>query len=302
MPDDVEFGLYRGDGEPRNAGAKLPPQPPSFAERGKYIADPDLAEAINVALWVGQPLLVTGEPGVGKTTVAWSIAHELGLDGPHTFHTRSTSVGRDLLYRYDAVRHFADIQRNEPGAKSTANYIEMEALGKAIKASEKRAVVLIDEIDKAPRDFPNDLLHELDRMQMTIAETGETLSSKLRPVVVITSNEERTLPLPFLRRCVSHHIDFPTKERLQVILRSRLDGTGVGRPLQEAVVERGTEMRDLNGITKRPSTSEMLAWAWALYRRGIDAAALRATPRHELPLLGVLLKSRDDLAVARRAR
>ena len=300
MPD--EFEVFRGTGDKRAGAADvLPARPPRFWERGRYIPSPALREAVNVALWVGQPLLVTGEPGVGKTTLARAVAHELDLAGPFEFHTRSTSIGRDLLYRYDAVRHFADIQRGAPSAADTAEYVVHEALGDALRAKDRRAVVLIDEIDKAPRDFPNDLLNELDRMKHTIAETREELEAKLWPVVIVTSNEERALPLPFLRRCVVHHIELPDRKTLCEIVASRLEGLGVPAALREAAVDKTIEIRKLSKLTKRPSIGEMLVWTWALFKRGIAGEALRETATSELPLLGALLKSHDDIRLVQRA-
>ena len=212
------FNQYRGDGAPPPGRGAL-----TRDEAGAYLADPELVVAVNTALAIDMPLLVTGEPGTGKTTLAWSIASELGLDGVLTFHTRSDHQARDSLYTFDHLRRLSDSQVGK--VKGPEQYVSLEALGAAISSREKRYVVLVDEIDKAPRDFPNDLLNVIERREFRIPEInpGFVVRATLPHVVIITSNSERQLPQPFLRRCVFHHISFPDdEERLRNILVQRL--------------------------------------------------------------------------------
>ena len=194
---------YKGDGStPSDAAVQ------NRGETGRYLADPKLVTAVNTALAVEQPLLVTGEPGTGKTMLAWSIASELGLGPVLEFHTRSDNQARDTLYDFDYLLRFYHAQTRDARAENLESYIRWQALGEAIR-SETPRVVLIDEVDKAPRDFPNDLLDELDRMEFRVPELGLICKSARRPVVVVTSNSERQLPDPFLRRCIFHRIDVP---------------------------------------------------------------------------------------------
>ncbi|MBV8763154.1 MAG: MoxR family ATPase [Deltaproteobacteria bacterium] len=295
------FDVYGGDGGQYAERLKqLPAQPVLTREHGKYLASDTLKEAVNLAIAVGQPLLVTGDPGCGKTRLAWSIADELGLEEPLVFNTRSTSRAQDLLYRYDAVRRFHDIQastkteQGTPRAEDASVYVTYEALGKAIRAKARR-VVLIDEIDKAPRDFPNDLLHELDRMSFRVPEVGnEEQASSLRPIVLITSNSERQLPRPFLRRCVFHYIEFPTTTDLVKIVKQRLGPLGLADDLVGAAVSRFEQVRALPNLFKQPATSELLAWVQALAVTKMSAEKLLSKPLRELPLWQTLIKSKDD--------
>ncbi|MBF0416952.1 MAG: MoxR family ATPase [Magnetococcales bacterium] len=299
------FDIYHGDGEPHgDRAAKLPTEPVLFQEAGRYLADPELRDAVNIALATGQPLLLTGEPGCGKTRLAWSVAHELALGEPLTFYTRSQSQARDLLYGYDAVRRFYDIQIQDPRSKDAANYVEYGPLGQAIRSSSRR-LVLIDEIDKAPRDFPNDLLNELDRMVFQVPELPEeqrTLRANIRPVVIITSNTERQLPLPFLRRCVFCHIPFPTREKLTRIIHERLGPMNLDGALVEAAIDRFQQVRRIDRLTKKPATGELLAWLVALNIQGMLPATLFDCRMTDLPLLPALLKDRDDFAYLAEAR
>lgn len=293
---DRSFEIYRGDGvERRENEGLLAARPVLFEERGVYLADAELVEAVNVAICVGQPLLVTGEPGCGKTRLAWSVARELGLGEPLSFFTRSTSRAQDLLYSYDAVRRFHDIQTGNPRSADAINYIRYESLGQAIVEGQRR-VVLIDEIDKAPRDFPNDLLNELDRMSFEIRELDEdrVKSTAVRPVVIITSNSEVQLPLPFLRRCVFHHIRFPEPAKLVRIIQERLGDCDLDGGLVEAAVERFGEVREIRGLLKRPTTGELLTWMLALHSRQVGAVTLRQVSLKALPLWQTLLKDRND--------
>ncbi|MDX2282959.1 MAG: MoxR family ATPase [Bacteroidia bacterium] len=255
-----------------------------------YLPADGLSEAVNVALLLGKPLLVTGDPGTGKTQLAYSIAHELQLGPapepgetwkPFRFTAKHNSIARDLLYRYDSLQHFADANRAkiEGGSlKSAPEYIRYEALGEAIRLAhvhQQRSVVLIDEIDKAPREFPNDLLAELERMAFEVFESGEKFKAAdaARPVVVITSNGEKPLPDAFLRRCVYFHIPFPDADRLREIVDKRLGGSGLRfSPAQlDALVAHFTEVRDLCR-KKKPATSDLLSWLQVLDAYGFRAA------------------------------
>ena len=297
------FDIYMGDGGDHSDRVADIGESVVHAERGKYLADPELVEAVNLSIAVGQPLLVTGEPGCGKTVLAWSVAKELGLGDPLVFQTRSSARARDLLYRFDSVLRFHDIQADvkDEGVSRAANpwnYVRFEALGQAIRGDERR-VVLIDEVDKAPRDFPNDLLRELDRMEFEVPELpqGERhFSASQRPIVIITSNTERQLPLPFLRRCVFHHIQFPSRDKLQAILKERLGDDGPPDALIEAAVAKFDRVRRIAGLVKPPATGELLAWAHGLHVRGLDAAAVRDVALARIPLWQALLKDRDDHA------
>lgn len=291
------FEIFRGDGVARpDMVQQLPEQPVLFQESGAYLADPELVEAVNVSLAVGQPLLVTGEPGCGKTRLAGAVAQELGVGEPLAFYTRSTSRAQDLLYTFDAVGRFYDIQMHDSRAQDPVNYVSYGPLGQAIVENQRR-VVLIDEIDKAPRDFPNDLLNEIDRMAFTVQELAGPLRDKratVRPIVIITSNSERQLPLPFLRRCVFHHINFPDKDRLAKIIRERLGPLNLDGGLITAAVEKFQQVREIKGLSKSPATGELLSWLLALQSKGVSAAALRTAQLSRLPLWQTLLKDRDD--------
>jgi MoxR-like ATPase len=304
----ADFDVYVGDGEVRGAAAqKLDAQPPKLRQSGRYLAAPELAEAVNIAVALGQPLLVTGEPGCGKTDLAFSVARELDLEPALVFWTRSTSRAQDLLYRFDAVLRFYDVQRGSPRAEKPEEYIHWAALGEAIRSQDRRRVVLIDEIDKAPRDFPNDLLNELDKMEFSVPELDReaegpagqgrqavSYKAKFRPVVIITSNSERQLPLPFLRRCVFHHITFPDREMLTKIGRERLGELKIPPDLLDAAVDKFLEVRKVPTVVKKPATGELLAWVQALARRGLSATDLRARKVSALPLWQALIKDRED--------
>ncbi len=266
-------------------------------EPGRYLADPELVLAVNTALAVEQPLLVTGEPGTGKTSLAWSVASELGLEQLNTFFTRSDHLARDTLYHFDSLRRFYDAQTGNPDAREPERYVEYRALGQAIieAAAGRRSVVLIDEVDKAPRYFPNDLLTEIDQMEFAVHETGRRFKGVVRPVMIVTSNSERQLPDAFLRRCVFHHITFPDAARLASILNERLSHLALPAGLSETAIVRFEEVRRIPELDKKPASGELVVWVKALHRHGIALEALRSSAVSALPLPGALLKTRDDL-------
>jgi MoxR-like ATPase len=264
---------------------------------GPYLLSPDLATTINVALALDQPLLVTGEPGCGKTALAWAIAAQLGTTVLE-FHTKSTSVARDLLYQVDTLRRYHDATTGDASARDVGKYIAYRALGEAIR-SDRTQVVLIDEIDKAPRDLPNDLLNELDRMEFMVSELDPPVSYRARAkhFVLITSNSERRLPAPFLRRCVYAHLDFPDAETLAKVVALHCD-----RPSQGFVglcVRRFLELRAVDGMVKLPATGELIAWVRVLQRMGVEPQALETATSGTLPALEVLIKMIDDLRLVR---
>jgi MoxR-like ATPase len=267
---------------------------------GPYLLSPDLATTINVALALDQPLLVTGEPGCGKTALAWAIAAQLGTT-VLPFHTKSTSMARDLLYQVDTLRRFHDATTGDPAARDASRYVTYRALGEAIR-SDRTHVVLIDEIDKASRDLPNDLLNELDRMELVVTEVDPPASyrARARHFVLITSNNERRLPSPFLRRCVYAHLEFPDAEVLAKIVALHCD-----RPSQGFVglcVRRFLELRSIGGLVKPPATGELIAWVRVLGRMAVEPAVLEAAASGALPALEVLLKTIDDLRLVRNGR
>lgn len=295
-PPGQTWMRYRGDGLAPDGSPAL-----TRGEPGKYLADPKLVTAVNTALAVEQPLLVTGEPGTGKTMLAWSIAGELGLGSVLEFHTRSDHQARDTLYDFDYLTRFYHAQTRDERAARPESYLRYRALGEAIRSDVQR-VVLIDEIDKAPRDFPNDMLDEMDKMQFSIPELDLTFTATRRPIVIVTSNSERQLPDPFLRRCVFHRIEFPSSAGLQQILRERLGHLQLAPRLVEVVTRRFEQIRQLPGLEKKPSTAELIAWMKVLHAAGVDAATLDAVVVAELPFMGALAKSEQDALLIARAR
>jgi MoxR-like ATPase len=249
-----------------------------------YLTDPALEAAVNCALALERPLLIKGEPGTGKTLLAEAIASALKLPLIH-WSIKSTTRAQDGLYVYDTVQRLYDARFGEGDAKDIKRYIRLGPLGQAF-AAPSRMVLLIDEVDKADIEFPNDLLHELDRMRFKILETGEEVVAKERPVVVITSNNERELPDAFLRRCVFHFIDFPDEELMKRIV-------DVHHPkLDERLLDQAMKafygLRELTGVRKKPSTSELIDWIAALRAAGIRGL------EGKLPFLGTLLKKEQD--------
>ncbi len=262
-----------------------------FRGTEKYLSSEGLQAAVNCALTLQRPLLVKGEPGPGKTLLAEAIAESLGLR-LITWHVKSTTRAQDGLYVYDTVQRLYDSRFGDGDVKDIRRYIRLGPLGEAF-SSRERVVLLIDEVDKADIEFPNDLLHELDRMRFRILETNEEVVAAQRPVVVITSNNEKELPDAFLRRCVFHFIDFPDTDLMRRIV-------GVHHPgLEQALVEQSLkvfyELRAFSRLRKRPTTSELIDWIAVLKASGIADFKLD----ENLPFLGALLKKEQDmLAVA----
>jgi MoxR-like ATPase len=258
-----------------------------FKGTKSYLTNEALESAVNVALALERPMLVKGEPGTGKTLLAEAIAEGLGMKLLR-WHVKSTTRAQDGLYVYDTVQRLYDSRFGDGDVKDIKRYIKLGPLGQSFAAGE-RVVLLIDEVDKADLEFPNDLLHELDKMRFFIPETGEEIVAQQRPVVIITSNNEKELPDAFLRRCVFHFIDFPTKE----LMRSIVD---VHHPdLDEKLVDQAMQtfyqIREMRRLRKRPSTSELIDWISALKLSGVRSVKLEGN----LPFLGTLLKKEQDL-------
>ena len=265
-----------------------------FTGNERYIVSPELSDAVNVAIALEKPLLVRGEPGTGKTVLAEAIAESLVME-LLTWNIKSTTEGQDGLYLYDTVARLNDARFGDRDISDVKQYIKFGPLGRSF-VSDQRVVLLIDEIDKADMEFPNDLLHEIDRMSFMVDETNESHSAKHRPIVIITSNAEKELPDAFLRRCVFHYIEFPEKELMEDIV--RVHHPDVEEELLRQVLVRFYWLRDLPDLRKRPSTSELIDWIAALRRGGMDAEAIE----NELPFLGVLLKREADTALASTAQ
>jgi MoxR-like ATPase len=266
--------------------------PPAWTGTSDYIASDALGRIVNVAIQLGRPLLIKGEPGTGKTLLAQSISKGLGME-LLTWHVKSTTKARDGLYVYDTVQRLYDSRFQDKDVSNIADYIHLGPLGRSFD-SPKRVVLLIDEIDKADIEFPNDLLHELDAMNFHISETGRTVRAQQRPVVVITSNSEKELPDAFLRRCVFHYIEFPDAALMSQIV--QVHYPTLSATLLKSALDAFYRLRDVEGIRKRPSTSELIDWIAALMGHGVEPESLDK----ELPFLGVLLKREQDVATAIR--
>jgi len=264
----------------------------NFTGTDDYIASVELQEAVNVALALERPLIVKGEPGTGKTLLAEAIAK--GLNQPlHTWHVKSTSRAMDGLYIYDAVQRLQDSRFGDKDVGDIRQYIRFGALGTAFRA-EASSVVLIDEIDKADLEFPNDLLHELDRMSFTVNETGDVHTAKSRPLVLITSNNEKELPDAFLRRCIFHFIAFPEQDLMARIV--RVHHPNVREALVQEAIARFYWLRNLPDLRKAPSTSELIDWIGALVKGGVKESELA----DRVPYLGTLIKKEQDLETLAR--
>ncbi len=258
-----------------------------FKSTGTYIASPELMSAVNVARALSKPLLIKGEPGTGKTMLAKAISESLSMP-LITWNIKSTTKAQDGLYMYDTIQRLYDGQFGEEGVDDIARYIKLGKLGEAFK-SEEQVVLLIDEIDKADLEFPNDLLWELDQMEFYIHETKETIKANHRPVVIITSNAEKELPDAFLRRCIFHYIAFPDRELMDEIVRTHFEK--VDEHILSEAMDVFYQIRDEKSVKKKPSTSELIDWVNALQLGGISADTIKAA----LPFIGTVVKKDEDL-------
>ena len=271
------------------------------AAAAHYQASPALEAAINTALAVGAPLLITGEPGTGKTQVAFHLAWYFGLDAEKdlfTLYIRSSTASKDLLYEFDAVRYFhaANDPRRQSEELDRAEFVNRGPLWEAYE-HDGPSIVLLDEIDKAPRDFPNDLLNVLEQNEFRVSETQTTVRRQgTPPIIIITSNSERRLPEPFLRRCIFHHIEFTQELVRRAVKARRHDFPDLSDEVQKVAIDRFLELRGTRA-RKKPATAELLVWLTVLNARGdIKAKDLAQTPLAKLPALSALIKDRDDLA------
>ncbi|MEO0426028.1 MAG: MoxR family ATPase [Pseudomonadota bacterium] len=268
-----------------------------FESTADYVATDDLTIAVNAAITLERPLLVKGEPGTGKTELARQVAGSLNLRLIE-WSVKSTTRAQQGLYEYDAVSRLRDSQLGDERVREIANYIRPGKLWEAFVA-EERVVLLIDEIDKADIEFPNDLLQELDRMEFHVYETSETVKAAKRPIVIITSNNEKELPDAFLRRCFFHFIAFPDPETLGQIVDVHFPG--IKPALVRAALTQFYELREVPGLKKKPSTSEMLDWLRLLASEDMDPADLRADVKNAIPpLYGALLKNEQDVHLLER--
>ena len=263
----------------------------TFKGSKNYVASPELMNAVNIAVALKKPLLIKGEPGTGKTMLAQAVSEAMGKK-LIIWSVKSTTKAQDGLYVYDVVQRLYDSQFGTSGVDDIAKYIKLGKLGEAFSADEQ-VVLLIDEVDKADLEFPNDLLWELDKMEFYIPETGETIKAKHRPIVIITSNAEKELPSAFLRRCIFHYISFPDRAQMEEIVRVHFD------QLDEALLQQTLDafyrIREMDDIEKKPSTSELVDWIHALMLSGIPQEDILK----KIPFAGVLLKKDRDLEVLR---
>ncbi len=269
-----------------------------FSGSKTYVATDDLRLAVNAAITLGRPLLIKGEPGTGKTRLAEEVAQGLGMPLLE-WHIKSTTKAQQGLYEYDAVSRLRDSQLGDPKVQDIANYIVPGMLWQAF-VSDTPVVLLIDEIDKADIEFPNDLLRELDRMEFYVYETRQLIKAKQRPLVFITSNNEKDLPDAFLRRCFFHYIRFPDKETMEQIV--EVHYPGIKKALLKEALEAFFAVREVPGLKKKPSTSELLDWLKLLLAEDIPPEALRTDDRKTIipPLHGALLKNEQDVHLFER--
>ncbi len=268
-----------------------------FEGTADYVATDDLTIAVNAAVTLERPLLVKGEPGTGKTELARQVSQALGLRMIE-WNIKSTTRAQQGLYEYDAVSRLRDSQLGDERVNDVRNYIRKGKLWQAFEADEK-VVLLIDEIDKADIEFPNDLLQELDKMEFFVYETGETIKAEKRPIVIITSNNEKELPDAFLRRCFFHYIRFPEMDTLKKIV--EVHHPGIKEALLTTALTQFYEIRDQAGLKKKPSTSEVLDWLKLLLAEDLDAADLKKDGKSALPKLhGALLKNEQDVHLFER--
>jgi MoxR-like ATPase len=326
MSEDNDFRLYQGDGDgatlsSRNLKLPLFKKLKGLDDPTGYVAEKGLRDAVNVALALGQPLLLTGEPGTGKTQLAASLAYELGLPEPLVFNVKTTSGAKDLFYRYDSLRHFHDSQFKKEQIE-VEDYISYEAFGLAVLLSMEpqkadpflpaslrakgptRSIVLIDEIDKAPRDLPNDVLNEIESMSFAVKETGRSFESdsRYRPILVLTSNSEKNMPDAFLRRCVFYHLSFPDADRLKQIVQRRLDQVSAFTPeMLDHAIRHFEEIREM-GLKKAPATAEFLGWMRILQKMDIDVRNPKPGQAEALAFsYAALAKTREDFERLRQA-
>ncbi len=262
-----------------------------FQSTSTYVASKELLASVNVAIALQKPLLIKGEPGTGKTMLAQAVAQSLGKK-LIVWNIKSTTKAQEGLYVYDTIQRLYDGQFGEEGVDDISRYIKLGKLGEAFD-SDEQVILLIDEIDKADLEFPNDLLWELDQMEFYIHETKRTVKAKHRPIVIITSNAEKELPDAFLRRCIFHYIDFPNEELMEEIVKTHYPN--VEEKLLKNAMEVFYWIRSIKDVRKKPSTSELIDWINALQIGGISADKLR----EELPFVGVVVKKDEDLETIR---
>lgn len=267
-----------------------------FEGTQSYVATDDLKLAVNAAITLERPLLIKGEPGTGKTMLAEQLAESMGAK-LITWHIKSTTKAHQGLYEYDAVSRLRDSQLGVDKVHDVANYIKKGKLWEAFE-SEERAILLIDEIDKADIEFPNDLLRELDRMEFHVYETHQTIKARHRPLIIITSNNEKDLPDAFLRRCFFHYITFPDRTTLQQIVAVHFPD--VREDVLSAALGTFFALRDAPGLKKKPSTSEFLDWLLLLVNEGVPADAISSASDGLPPLAGALLKNEQDITLLER--
>ena len=265
-----------------------------FKGSSKYVVSSDLLRMVNIAMVLQKPLLIKGEPGTGKTMLAEAISQALDKK-LIIWNIKSTTKAQDGLYVYDVVQRLYDSQFGGEGVDNIAKYVKLGKLGEAFTADEQ-VILLIDEIDKADLEFPNDLLWELDQMEFYIPETKETVAAKQRPIVIITSNAEKELPDAFLRRCIFHYIAFPNQDMMSDIVHAHYPD--IEDHLLELAMRAFYQVRDLPTVAKKPSTSELLDWLQALRLGGVDPEKIEK----ELPYAGILLKKNEDLVAVKNAK